>query len=98
MDIKDRFILSNLYVSLLSENQCEMLFRVIKEAEAVYIPGLMPYGTSFYYTNENMLDVEIYDEIKNLEIDNPITMPILIRHIARYILKNNSGMEGGVPA
>ena len=98
MTKEDHFILAKIYIGLLSENQCEMVFTILQDSKRDYMKGTMPYGTSFYYSNERMLDQEVFDEIKNLEIDDPVTTPKLIRHISRYILKTNGGMEGGVPA
>jgi len=96
MKTEDHFILAKIYLGLLNENQCEMIFRVYQESKNVFIAGTMPFGTSFYYTNENMFEPELFDEMKNMEIDDPVTMARITRYVARYILKNDSGMEGGV--
>ena len=86
MNVEDYLIICGVYIDLISDRQCHILFNMISHLDKTFIPGIMPYGEHFWYTYESKLDGYMFDELKGRELNAGVKAMIMV-FISRILLR-----------
>ncbi len=88
-DKPDYFALCKIYLGILTEKQCKVVFKTLTKAKESFIRGSMPFGRHFYHCNKIMFgdDVDMKEEIISLDEKDYVLYPMAMVVTARYILK-----------
>lgn len=79
-------IICNVYLELISERQCHVMFNILDKLKKTFIPGTMPYGEHFWYNYEKMLDAYMFKELKGKELNHGAVTIIMV-FISRILLR-----------
>ena len=86
MNTEDYITICNVYIEIISERQCHVLYNMLENLKKTFIPGSMPYGEHFWYTHEKKLDDYMWYELKGKNYNDGITSMIMV-FICRILLR-----------
>ena len=86
MTLEEYSIICNVYIELISERQCHVMFNMLNNLDKTFIPGTIPYGEHFWYTYEKKLDAYMFKELKGKEL-NRGAITIIMVFISRILLR-----------
>ena len=86
MNFEEYSIICGVYIDLISDRQCHILFNMISRLDKTFIPGIMPYGEHFWYTYESKLDDYMLNELKNKDLKDGVKTIVMV-FICRILLR-----------
>lgn len=83
---EDYVLLSSIYIDLISDRQCFLLYDMLCHLNETFIEGTMPYGEHFWYTHEKKLDDYMWEELKGKDKKDGV-LTILTVFFCKALLK-----------
>jgi hypothetical protein len=94
---EDIICLTQIYLSILTEQECMFIFTSFDIVKKNIIPGTIPFAESFYYTYENIFDGTLKDEFLRIA-DGKMSHHKIFILCARQILETrNNGTPKNNP-
>lgn len=84
--MKHYFEICPVYIEIISERQCHVVFNMLSRLNRTFIPGTMPFGEHFWYTYEKKLDDYMFDELKGKDLKDGVKTMIMV-FISRILLR-----------
>jgi hypothetical protein len=89
----DYFDICPIYLGIITEKQCETIFKILTKAKKQHIIGTMTFGYSFWLSYHTILEPYMKEELIHLDHNDYIIYPMIIVFLARVLLKNEGVKE-----